>query len=363
MIEFKCTNCGMEVRVGEEYAGKKGRCPHCRAVNEIPPLPGAEAAAAPEEAAARPPETQTPPPPKPARKGPSIPVPAAQIDRLLGALRPRLGERLFNAAEKSGYLIGAYGLVAVAALALIAAIVRATGHESQWAVALAGPDTITLVILAFLMLVGQYVLVKIRSASLKIIEASPSWTASTNLLDCVAVLLLLGAAAALVAAIVASTETDSADSGLILALGGVLGAFLLILVASLALNPRALNVSVRARESAGSEAMGLLSFVLKLVLRAAPLALGGLIAFSALGLIQAVRLMVKVESGLPLVGFAYDTCILMLWFTGLYLLLYVTFLFYHLFVDAVTALFQIRDNTRREKQSVPPGDRPNRAVR
>lgn len=216
--------------------------------------------------------------------------------------------------------------------------------------ALAGPDTVTLVVLAFLMLVGQYMLVKIRSASLKIIEASPSRTASTNLLDCVAVLLLLGAVAALVAAIVASTQTDSADSGLILAPGGVLGAFLLILVASLALNPRALNVSVRARESAGSEAMGLLSFVLKLMLRAAPLALGGLIVISALRLIQAVRWMVQDKSGLPLVGFAGRTCILMLWFTGLYLLLYVTFLFYHLFVDMVTALFQIRDNTRRENQ-------------
>ena len=96
--------------------------------------------------------------------------------------------------------------------------------------------------------------------------------------------------------------------------------------------------------------MGLLSFALKLMLRAAPLALVGLIAISALGLIQAVRWMVKVESGLPLVSFAGSTCLVMLWFTVSYLLLYVTFLFYHLFVDAVTALFEIRDNTRREKQ-------------
>ena len=51
MIEFACSQCGREVRVPQKYAGKKGRCPHCRAVEAIPatpaPPPASVASAAP----------------------------------------------------------------------------------------------------------------------------------------------------------------------------------------------------------------------------------------------------------------------------------------------------------------------------
>ena len=35
-IEFTCTACGRQVRTPVNAAGKKGKCPHCRAVVEIP---------------------------------------------------------------------------------------------------------------------------------------------------------------------------------------------------------------------------------------------------------------------------------------------------------------------------------------
>lgn len=36
MIEFKCQGCGTRVRVSDDNAGKKGRCPQCKAIVQIP---------------------------------------------------------------------------------------------------------------------------------------------------------------------------------------------------------------------------------------------------------------------------------------------------------------------------------------
>ncbi|MFW6168863.1 MAG: hypothetical protein ACODAD_00130 [Planctomycetota bacterium] len=43
-IELTCTGCGQTLRVGDEHAGKKARCPQCGAVV---PVPSGEAPAAP----------------------------------------------------------------------------------------------------------------------------------------------------------------------------------------------------------------------------------------------------------------------------------------------------------------------------
>jgi len=36
MIIFKCSKCGHEYKVADEYAGKKARCKNCENVNVIP---------------------------------------------------------------------------------------------------------------------------------------------------------------------------------------------------------------------------------------------------------------------------------------------------------------------------------------
>lgn len=60
-IEFPCAECSKLVRVAESAAGKKGRCPHCKAVVQIPAATPA-APAKPQPAAA--PKPAAPPGPK-----------------------------------------------------------------------------------------------------------------------------------------------------------------------------------------------------------------------------------------------------------------------------------------------------------
>jgi phage FluMu protein Com len=38
-IETTCQGCGQRLRVADEHAGKKARCPHCQAINQIPGRP------------------------------------------------------------------------------------------------------------------------------------------------------------------------------------------------------------------------------------------------------------------------------------------------------------------------------------
>lgn len=35
-IQMSCTGCGQSLRVGEEHAGKKARCPNCGTINSVP---------------------------------------------------------------------------------------------------------------------------------------------------------------------------------------------------------------------------------------------------------------------------------------------------------------------------------------
>jgi hypothetical protein len=49
-IEMRCTGCGQTLRVADEHAGKKARCPACGTIVQVPPA-GAGPASSPQPAA------------------------------------------------------------------------------------------------------------------------------------------------------------------------------------------------------------------------------------------------------------------------------------------------------------------------
>jgi predicted Zn finger-like uncharacterized protein len=40
MIRFSCDQCGAQFKVADEKGGKRGKCPRCQAVMQIPPAAG-----------------------------------------------------------------------------------------------------------------------------------------------------------------------------------------------------------------------------------------------------------------------------------------------------------------------------------
>ena len=366
MIIFRCKSCNKQITVEDKHAGKKGRCPACEVVNDIPAsssnTDSPEFAAASETVSAMEnmhsqstfagvdkhasPDRVQPQKQTGREEYDSLPIPAMQMDAVLNRLRPRLGTQLFNTSERIGYLIGVYGLAAMAMLAVVASILRATIKDSDWRLSSVS-DTTTFILFAFGMMVCQYVVGKIRAASLRVIESSPSKTSSSNITDCLSVFLLLGALATMPIAIIQSIQYYDGPITFWVLTCGALMTCVYVLIACLALNPQSLNVIVDPKQSAGAEAMGLLSFVLKLALRIAPLLLGALVILAAIGLAQSVWVAVKLESSRPYLMFIDKICPAAFAFTGLFLLVYLACLFEHLMVDVMAALFQIRDNTAK----------------
>ncbi len=74
MIRFNCSSCGKLVQVADLHAGKKGKCPHCRTLMEIPQASAAEAAAA---AKGEPTVAESP---TPASEATAPPAPALRAD-------------------------------------------------------------------------------------------------------------------------------------------------------------------------------------------------------------------------------------------------------------------------------------------
>jgi hypothetical protein len=70
-IEFRCTQCGQQLRVPDESAGRTARCPKCSSLMTIP----AGGSAAPLPSAASPPFADIPPSPYPSSPYPSSPYP------------------------------------------------------------------------------------------------------------------------------------------------------------------------------------------------------------------------------------------------------------------------------------------------
>lgn len=80
-IKIRCTTCGKELEIPDSFAGKKGKCPFCLEVLDVP-LPGQSQAApaagqaAPKAPAPPVPEPEPPPAAPEARKPASVPLPA-----------------------------------------------------------------------------------------------------------------------------------------------------------------------------------------------------------------------------------------------------------------------------------------------
>ncbi len=305
-----------------------------------------------------------------------LPVPAAQINALLKAFRGRGGRSFFEKVETAAYYIVAYGLLVIGPLLVILGVVTMIqdkgaaverlagaarrgglgemfGYGSGLAVEsfldiLEGNGGWGFVAMGVVLLIGQYIFAKLRNSARRLIEQSPSSLSSTALPDCVAALAMVLGVVVIALGLYEVVEAIRAESllGGLTAFGAILGGGGLLVGGVLAMNPGALNVSVRAGTGVAAEALGLASFLLKLALRFAVVFVGVLLVWAAFMIASGAINAARAESILPLLGSGGVIGAVLLSGISTFVAVYLVFLLYHLVVDLARAVFDIAANTK-----------------
>jgi hypothetical protein len=233
-------------------------------------------------------------------------------------------ETVETGVEKAGN----YALIVAAALGLIYGVVGAFKWD-QLSPALMGLVWIPCVGVA------QFVACKFSSTSRGLIHSSGSQLSSSAFLACLALVSLLLGVIALVGFSYSAIRMDSLSSfGL-----GLVAFALCVLVAWLCLNPALLNIRILPASTAGEEAIGVLTFVLKALLRLVPIAFGvGVIVGDFQILAAIIRLFRDTEYSME--G-ASPAAWLVMGSAALPLVGYVLFVIHYLMLDVIRAILAI----------------------
>lgn len=203
-------------------------------------------------------------------------------DRLLDIIRAQLTPERYARTEQALVLAGRIAVIFAAAVGFCYGMVRGIrGNESIpifWGFAW--------VPVALLL---QYSAMKFADAGSRLIRTSPSEMASEAFLKCIAIILLLGGVVVLIAGIVMAIKWS-----VWYYLWAGVGVFCLSeLIVCLCLNPGAmLNIKIES-STAGQEAIGVMSFLIKTGIRIVPIVYGVGAICGALvmlgGLVQLLR--------------------------------------------------------------------------
>jgi len=186
------------------------------------------------------------------------------VEGFLELLRKILSEKLLDAVDSGSKLIGNFAYLGAAILSVLFFVVLAI-KASAWVMLLVALGVVPIAILL------QYAGVLFFDAGKTLIDKSPSELSSIAFLNCFGLVALVGGLAELCLGVFGAFS-----GGGFPAFASGFGLFLVLVYAGgVALNPGAVNVSVGREVRAGEEAIGILSFLMKLcVLRLVPFAFG-----------------------------------------------------------------------------------------
>lgn len=184
------------------------------------------------------------------------------VDRLLGGLQRAVSEDRLDRADGVAKTVGHWAYLVATVLLAILWIVLAIKQEQ--------PEMV-LYALAVLAVgtVAHYIAVRFLAAGRDLIAKTPSRLVSKAFLQCFALLAFLAALVSLVFSL--DALFDSAVRAFLLWLAA---AAIYAYAGWAALSPVALNVTVGGEAGAGEEAVGVFSFLLKLLLRLVPFSFG-----------------------------------------------------------------------------------------
>lgn len=254
------------------------------------------------------------------------------FDHLLDFARMHFTAQFVEAAAGIFAACGHYGLYAAMAMSLVygAAAGIAGGETPQLLMALAAIPALVVL---------QYVAGRFLEAVERLNRVTPGRITSSAVLDCFALVSFFAGAIALLGLAIVAVQTQA--FGLIAA---ALAAFILCqYLASIAINPETLYVTIVTTAGAGEEALGLLSFFLKLGLKSVPVAFGVGVVWGTIELGHAgIRAMLSSETGgLETAAIAARGILAVLLAAVLPLVVYGLFLAMHLSIDILRGIVSL----------------------
>jgi len=202
------------------------------------------------------------------------------FDMVLQFARGQFTTQFVDLTSKIFTLAGHYGLYLAMVVLLVFSLLLGVKLEEG--------NTILLAVAAVVILfVLQYAAGHFLRALERLNRSTPARMCSPAFLDCYALLHMFGGLVALLTLAVLAVQTGP----LLLALAAIATFIVCQYVAVLALNPESLNVTITAEATAGEEAIGVLSFLVKLGLRIVPVAFGVGVACGVLVLLYALFLL------------------------------------------------------------------------
>ncbi len=192
--------------------------------------------------------------------------------------------------------------------------------------------------------IAQFIAVKFLGAGRNLIDKSPGQISSKAFLECFALLLVLAALGACAGGIYMSIK----GSQFLPIVAGFGLAMVLLYGVGASINHESVNVQLEKDTSIGEEAIGLFSFLIKLLMRLVPLVFGVTISVAFVGMVYFLIKLIGAEAleavfyaPLTFMCFAYMLGALILPFAA-----YVVFLVYYLMIDLLRAtlcLFQLKE--------------------
>lgn len=269
------------------------------------------------------------------------------FDHFLESARLQFTAQFVESTARIFAVLGHFGLYAAMAVLFLFDVILAVRTRNLYLVVVALAWVLALVAL-------QYIAGRFSSALEKLNPATPGRMSSTAFLDCWALLHMLTGLVVLIGVTLLALHLETYS--LILP---AIGLFILFqFIAVLAINPESLHIEIVSETGAGEEAIGVLSFIIKIGLRVVPVTFGtGVLLGTAWMLLAcglalaaspqepsepaaAIALLVPVEYG-PAANAAATATTLMVSAASVPFVTYLIVLFSHLGIDMVRAVFSL----------------------
>lgn len=252
------------------------------------------------------------------------------FDIVLDLLRAQFPAPAIDAAAEMFTLVGHFGMYAAMGLCLIVSLLMA-----------AKGDVLSIMLLGLggvmLLAVLQYAAAKFVVSLSRLNRGSPGSVNSTAFLDCFALFCVVLGVAALVGLAVVAIQTET--YGMILT--GLLAFIFLEYTAFVALSPESVHVHVEPGIRAGQEAIGVLTFLLKTLLKLAPVAFGAGVAVGTLKLAYAGYLAMAQSPHINPAVYFTEATMSVIRYAAVPVAVYLVFLLYYLFVDVIGAVLSL----------------------